>query len=120
MRDWGPADSSKSEEEEEEERDPEPLTTDTELKWGEESEDGARQTDLEEEQEPDRWRCLWDWEVVMGEAERLAYDDPQSVSDATVMGADCHSLRHLTPCMLGSPMEAAVEAHVRESELEDL
>ena len=52
--------------------------------------------------------------------ERLAYDDPRSDSDATVMGADCHSLRHLTPHMLGSPMEVAVEVHVRESELEDL
>ena len=75
---------------------------------------------LEEEQEPNRQRHSWDWEAVMGEVERLAYDDPQSDSNATVMGADCHSLRRLTLCMLGSPMEAAVEVHMRESELEDL
>ena len=41
----------------------------------------------------------------MGEVERLAYDDPQSDSNSTVMGADCHSLRHLTLHVLGSPME---------------
>ena len=76
--------------------------------------------DLEEEWEPNKWQCLWEWEVVMGEVERLAYDDPRSDSDAMVMGVDCHSLRCLTPHMLGSPMEAAVEVHVRESELEDL
>ena len=115
-----PTKSSMSEEQEEEEQDPEPPTTDTELEWGEESEDGARQMDLEEEWEPDRWRCPRDWEAVMGEVERLAYDDSWSDSDAMVLGADCPSLRHLTPCMLGSPMEAAVEVHVRESELEDL
>ena len=115
-----PDDCSMSEEEEEEEWDPELLTTDTELEWGEENEDGARQTDLEEEQEPNRWWHSWDWEAVMGEIERLAYDNLQSDSDATVMGVDCHSLRHLTPCVLGSPMEVVVEVHVRESELEDL
>ena len=95
-----------SEEEEEEERDPELPTTDTELEWGEESEDGARQTDLEEKWEPDRWRCSWDWEAVMGETGRLAYDDPWSDSDATVMGVDGHSPRCLTPHLLASPMEA--------------
>ena len=115
-----PTNSFTSEEEEEEEQDPEPLTTDTELERGEESKDGARQTDLEEEQESNRQWHLWDWEVVMGEAERLAYDDLWSDSNATVMGADCHSLRCLTPHVPGSPMEAAVEVHVRESELEDL
>ena len=61
-----PTNSSTSEEEEEEEQDPEPLTTDTELERGEESKDGARQTDLEEEWEPNRQWHLWDWEVVMG------------------------------------------------------
>ena len=117
LRDWGPTNSPTSEEEE---RDPEPPTTDTELEWGQESEDGARQTDLEEEWEPDRWRHSRDWEAVMGEMERLAYDDPWSDSDATVMGVDGHSPRCLTPHVLGSPMEAALAGHVRESELEDL
>ena len=70
--------------------------------------------DQEEERELNRWRHLQDWEAVMGEEERLAYDDPQSDSDATVMGVDGHSPRHLTPYVLGSPMEAAVEVHVRE------
>ena len=115
-----PTDSPTSEEEEEEEWDPELPTMDTELERGEESEDGARQMDLEEEWEPDRWQHSWDWEAVMGETERLAYDDPQSESDATVMGVDGHSPRCLTPHVPGSPMEAAVEVHVRESKLEDL
>ena len=53
----------------------------------------------------------------MGEEERLAYDDPRSDSDTT---ADGHSPRHLTRHELGSPMEAAVEVHARESEVEDL
>ena len=56
-----PTDSSTSEEEEEEEEwDPEPPTMDTKLQRGEENEDGARQTDLEEEQEPNRWWHSWD------------------------------------------------------------
>ena len=115
-----PTDSSKSEEEEQEEQDPEMLTTETELKQGEEIEDGARQPDLVEEWQSNRWQHLWDWEAVMGEVERLAYHDPWSDSDAMVMGVDCHSPRHLTPCVLGSPMEAALEVHVKESKLEDL
>ena len=107
-------------EEEEEEQDPEPPTTDTELEQGEEREDGDRQTDLKEEQEPNSWQRLQDSEAAMGETERLAYDDPQSDSYATIMGADCHSPRCPTPHMPGSPMEAAVEVHARESVLEDL
>ena len=51
-----PTDSSTSEEE----WDPKPRTTDTELKQGEESEDGARQMDLEEEREPNR-TGRWSW-----------------------------------------------------------
>ena len=112
-----PTNSSTSEEEE---WDPELPTTDTELEQGDESEDGARQMDQEEEWEPNRRQRSWDWEAVMGEEERLAYDDPWSNSDAMVMGVDGHSPRCLTPHMLGSPMEAAVEVHVRESKLEDL
>ena len=53
-----PDDSSTSEEEEVQH--PEPQTTDTEHEWGEESEDGARQTDHEEEVEPNRWQHPWD------------------------------------------------------------
>ena len=116
-----PADSSTSEEEEEQEEwDPKLLITDTEPEWGEENEEGTRQMDQEDEQEPNRWWYLQDWEAVVGEEERLAYDDLGSDFDAMVMGADGHSLRHLTPCKLGSPMEVAVEVHMRESELEDL
>ena len=123
-----PNDSSTSEEEEEEVRDPEPPTTDTELEQGEESKDGARQTDLEEEGEPNRWQHSRDWEVVMGESEKLAYYDLQSDSDATVAGADClwapalspHTPSHVTPHVPGSPMEVTVEVHVRESDLDGL
>ena len=69
-----PDDSPMSEEEEAQH--PEPKTMDTKPEWGEESEDGARQTDLEEEAEPNRRWCLWDWEAVMEGLEGLAYDDP--------------------------------------------
>ena len=98
--------------------------------------DRARQTDLEEEAEPNRWWCSQDWEAVMEGSEGLAYDDLRSDSDATVMGADCpqgpalspHTLSHVTPHMLGSPMDQllpmevaiTVEVHMNESELEDL
>ena len=61
--------------EEEEAQHPEQQTMDTEPKWEEESEDRARQTDLEEEAEPNRWWHLQDWEAVMEGSERLAYDD---------------------------------------------
>ena len=84
-------DSSTSEEEEEEEeeqeRDPEPPVTDVELKRGEEDEG--------EEWEPNRRWHLRDWEAIMGDQERLAYNDLQSESKAT---ADSHSQRHPTPC----------------------
>ena len=119
-------------EEEEDAQDPELLTMDTE-EQGEESEDGARQTDLKEGVEPNRRRCSWDWEAVMEGSQGLAYDDPQSDSDARVMGADYsqepasspHTWSPATPCMPGSPMDQlppmeAMEVHVNESELEDL
>ena len=53
----------------------------------------------------------------MGEEERLAYDDLRSDSNTT---ADGHSPRHPIWHELGSPMEVAVEVHMRESEVEDL
>ena len=84
-----PANSSMSEEEEEEQEevDPEPLIMDAELEQGEEDEEEIRQ-------ESNSWWHLRDWEAVIGEEERLAYDDPQSDSDAT---ADGHSPRRLNP-----------------------
>ena len=93
--------------------DPEPLTMVTKLERREESEDGARQTDLEEEGEPSRQWCSWDWEAVIEGSEGLAYDDPWSDSDAMVTGMDCpqrpvsspHTQSHATPHMPGSPMD---------------
>ena len=105
-------DEEQKEEEEQEEVDPEPPITDAELEQGEEDQEGK-----EGEQEPSRQWCSWDWEVVMGEEEQLTYDDPQVDSDATTDG---HSPRCPTPHELGSPMEAVVEVHARESEVEDL
>ena len=64
---------------------PELQTTGTEPKW-EESEDGAGQTDPEEEVEPDRWQCLQDWKEVIEGSEGLVYNDPWSDSMATVRG----------------------------------
>ena len=66
-------------------------TTDMEPNLEEESEDGAEQTDPEEEEEPDRQRCPWDWKEIIEGSEGLAYDDPQldsMDSTAMVMGAD--------------------------------
>ena len=85
----------------------------------------------------------------MEEAEGLAYDDPWSDSDATVMGADgpqgpalslCdkatnplpHTPMCAAPCMPGSPMDHmllleatiagrdTIEVHVDEAELDNL
>ena len=54
-----------------------------------ESADGAGgQTSPGGEAETGRWWCPWNWEAVMEEAEGLAYDDPRSDSDATVIEAD--------------------------------
>ena len=74
---------------------------DTELERGEENEEGARQMDQEEERESSRWQHLQDWEAVMGEEERLAYDDLWSDSNTMVMGADGHSPRCMTLRVLG-------------------
>ena len=124
--------------------------TDTDPKLGDESEDGAGgQTDLEDAAEGNRWWCPQNWEAIMEEAEGLAYDDPRSDSDTTVMGADGsqgpalslhdeaansppHTLRHVAPCRLGSPMDHmlpvevavtggdAIKVHVNKAELDNL
>ena len=128
---------------------PDPPTMDMDPEWKDESEDGAGQTDLEEEVEPNRWQHPQDWEAIMEGAERLAYDDLQLDSDATVMGVDgpqgpalslhdeaTNPLPHTPRCavlhMPGllmdhmPPLEAAiasgdaVEVHVDEVELENL
>ena len=107
-------------------QDPEPLTMETE-EWGDESEDGTRQTDLRKGVEPDRWQHSWDLESVMEGSQGLAYDDPWSDSDAMMMGVDYPwGTMSLPPTqgpvtlhMLGSPMEA-LEVHVNEVEFEDL
>ena len=83
--------------EEEEAQHPKLQTTDTEPEQGEESEDGARQTDLEEEADPNGQWCLWDWEAVMEGSEGLAYDDPWFDSNTTVMGVDCSQVPALSP-----------------------
>ena len=117
------SDSSSSEEDEA--WHPKPQTTDMEPEQGEENEDGARQTDLEEKTEPDSQQHPWDWEAVMEESEGLAYNNLQldtMDSMATVMGADnsqgpalylCdeafnsppHTPRCVTPHMPRSPMD---------------
>ena len=126
--------------EEEEARHSELQNMDTEPEWEEESEDGARQTDPEEEAKPNRWQHPHDWEAVMEGSEGLAYDDPQLDSDVTVMGADGprgpalspHTPRRAAPHMLRLPMDHmpplevaithgdAMEVHVDEAELDNL
>ena len=72
---------------------------DTDHKVGEESKEPLRSME-----EADRWmnpadeaernahnnqcQCPRNWEAIMEESERLAYDDPRSSSDATIMGVD--------------------------------
>ena len=107
---------------EEEASHPNLLTTDTDPEREDESEDGARQTDPEEEAEPKRWQHPWDWEAIMEGSEGLAYCDPRLDSDVTVMEADglqgpalslhdeatnppSHTPRHVIPHMPGSPMD---------------
>ena len=53
----------------------------------------------------------------MEEEKCLTFDDPQLDSNAT---ADGRSPRCPTLCEPGSTMEAVVEVHTRESEVEDL
>ena len=119
-------------EEEEDAWDPELLTMDTK-EWRQESEDGARQTNLEEGVEQDRQQRSWDWESITEGSQGLAYDALWSDSDAMMMGADCSwgtvslppTQGPVTPHMPGSPMDRlppmeAMEVHVNEEELEDL
>ena len=107
-------------------------TMDTE-EGGDESEDGARQTDLKEGVEPDRLRRSRDWESVMKGSQGLAYDDPWPDSDAMMTGVECPrgtaswppTQGPVTPCMPGLPMDRllpmeAMEVHMNEVELEDL
>ena len=64
--------------------------TDTDPEAGDESEDGAGgQTSPEVAVERTKHWCPWNWEATVEEAEGLAYDDPWSDSDTTVMGVDC-------------------------------
>ena len=65
------------------------------------SEDGANgQTKPGEEAKAnlhtDRHWCSWNWESIVEESEELAYDDPHSSSDATIMGADSLSVPPLS------------------------
>ena len=103
---------------EEEAQHPELLTTDTDPKQEEESEDGASQTDLEEEAEPNGRRYPQNWEAIMEGAKGLAYDDPQLDSDTTVMGTDGPQGPALslydkaTNCLPHTPRRAATYAGV--------
>ena len=124
--------------------------TDTDPEVGDESEDRAGgQTNPGDAVERDQWWHPWNWEAVMEEAKGLAYDDPRSDSDATVMGADSlqgpelslhdeatdsppNTPRSSAPHMPGSPMEHmlpleatvtggdAVEVRVDKEELNNL
>ena len=121
--------------------------TDTDPEVGDESEDRAGgQTNPGDAVERDRWQHPRNWEAIMEEAKGLAYDDPWSDSDATVMGVDGsqgpglplhdeatdsppNTLRSLVPHMPELPMEHmlplevtvtgkdTVEVHVDEEEL---
>ena len=146
-------DSSTSAEEEEAWHFDTPCTnppTDTDPNVGDESEDGARgQTSPGDAVERDQRQCPWNWEAAMKEAKGLAYDDPWSDSNATIMGADGsqgpelpsrdepagfppNTPRSLTPPLLELPMEHmpplepavtgmdAVEVHIDKEEFNNL
>ena len=85
-------DSSTSTEEEEVQHSDTQSTnppTDTDPEAGDESKDGAGgQINPGDAAEKDQWRHPQNWEAIMEKAKGLAYDDPQSDSDAMVMGAD--------------------------------
>ena len=126
------------------------LPTDTDWEVGDEREDGTGgQTSSGGEAETDQQQHPWNWKAVMEEAKGLAYDDPQSDSDATIMGADGskgpelsshdeptdsppNTLRSLAPHSPGMPMKHmpplvptvtgvdSVKVHVMEEELANL
>ena len=77
--------------------------TDTDHEVGEESEegvDGWMSPGDEAETNPHANRCQHsqNWEAIMEESEGLAYDDPRSSSDATVMEADSPPGPALSSC----------------------
>ena len=121
---WSDDSSSQEDEEEEDEQEEGDEHEDAE----EQGEVGPKSTSsgvaleqgkTEQEVEPCRQRRLWEWGSIMDEEdeeEHLAFDDPQSDSDATAGGL---SPAHLTPWGLGSPRETAVEVHAQESEVEE-
>ena len=124
--------------------------TDMDQEVGDESEDGAGgQTNPGDEAESDQQWPPQNWEAMMEESKGLAYNDPWSDFNATVMGADgsqgpelcsCDKPadsppnipRSLAPHSLGLPMEHMLllvptvtgvdtaKIHVTEEELDDL
>ena len=83
--------------------------TDTDCEVGEESKEPIgskegvdRQTSPGDEAErnacTNRHQCSQNWEAIMEESEGLAYDDPHSSSDATIMGADSPPRPQLSSC----------------------
>ena len=122
----------------------------TDPKPWDENEDGVGvQTDPEDGAVRNQQWHPQNWEAIMEEAEGLAYDDPWSDSDTTVMELDgskgpalslhdeaanslSHTARHAAPHMPGSPMDHmlplevaitskdAIEVHVDEAELNNL
>ena len=118
---------------------------------GEEGLDGQTSPGDETETDmyTDRCRCPQNWEAIMEEFEGLAYDDPHSDSDTTVMEADGPEGLQLSSCdepadslpntprrlashTLGLPIEHmlplvpavtgvnTVKVHVTEVEIDDL
>ena len=89
---------------------------------GQDDENRASLTSLEEGMAPDRWWHSQDWEAVMEGLQGLAYDGPQSDSDATMTGAGCPQGAMSPPSTQGSgtPHMEAVEVYMGEAELEGL
>ena len=81
-----------------------------------------------DQEEVEKWQHTRDWEVVMKEAERLAFDDLQLDSDTARAMEESqqeptsspHTPSHVCPHVLGSPMEVVVEVHITKSDLDTL
>ena len=117
LLDW--ADNSPSEEDDEQMQEEEDKPEGEEHKEAEEWEE-EDPTNLEEQGETgleaDPQRRSWEWGSIMDDEQPLAFDDPQSDSDATVGGC---SPVHLTLQVPGLSQDA-VEVHVQDSEVEAL
>ena len=103
------ADNSSSEEEDDEQMEEEDGKQEGDEPEGDEHEEAEGQGEADPRSQK--------WGSIMDNEEPLTFDDPQSDSDTTVGG---RSPVCLTPQVLESPQETAIEVHAWDSEVEAL